>query len=185
MPERIKAAENRLEWARKDSAWTKGNDRFLGIGQGGVTVTPLQIARFFAAVANGGKFYRPHVLAADGRDYFEKQVEFSPSALAAVRRGLEMVVHDARGTAHHLRDEEGNRVPSALSMLPVAAKTGTAETNGVKGLNQAWIAGYGPIENPEIAFAITVENTKGHGGEVCGPIAAQVLAAYFSKREGP
>ncbi|TET37781.1 MAG: hypothetical protein E3J72_05270 [Planctomycetota bacterium] len=182
---RIESAEKRLDWAQKDSFWTKGNDRLLGIGQGGVLVTPLQIARFAAAIANGGKFYRPHLLAADGRNYLDWRIDFSPSALAAVRRGMVMVVHDSRGTAHHRRDENGNRIPSALSMLPVAAKTGTAETNRVKGLNQAWIAGYGPIGNPEIAFAVTVENTKGHGGSVCGPMAAQILAAYFSRREGP
>jgi penicillin-binding protein 2 len=185
LPTNILAAENRLEWARADSEWTKGNDRFLGIGEGGVLVTPLQVARFMAVIANGGRFYRPHLVTGTGANYLEKQIRFSDSALAAIRRGMEMVVHDLRGTANHTRDAEGRRVPSALSHLPVAAKTGTAETDRKRNLNQAWIAGYGPIDNPEIAFAFTVENTKGHGGEVCGPIAAQILASYFSRQEGP
>ena len=125
------------------------------------------------------------MLAASGRNHFEKRIEFSQSGLAAVKRGMEMVVHDPRGTAYHTRDAEGARVRSALSYLPVAAKTGTAETDRKNGLNQAWITGYGPLDEPEIAFAITVEKTKGHGGEICGPLAAQILAHFFARREGP
>jgi len=147
----------------------------FAIGQGDVRVTPLQVAVMMAAIANGGTIPRPHLVdsaaPADPRRF-----TIAPEDLEIVRRGMRDVVQGAHGTA---------RTYFHLSGLTVAAKTGTAEVEGMP-LNHAWFAGFAPYEKPRIAFAVVVEWVEGHGAEVAAPVAEYVLSRlrFPSAEEG-
>ena len=147
----------------------------FAIGQGGVLVTPLQVAVMMATIANGGAVLRPH-LVDSGPPAEPRRFTIAPQELETVRRGMRDVVHGARGTA---------RSYFRLATTTVAAKTGTAEVEGLP-LNHAWFAGFAPYEKPRIAFAVVVEWVEGHGAEVAAPVAQYVLSClrFPSAEEG-
>jgi peptidoglycan glycosyltransferase len=149
----------------------------VAIGQGGeegqIQVTPLQMAMVAAAVANGGKLMRPSltekVVAPDGRveDRFEAQEQsqvMSADSAGELAAMMSRVVEEGTGTA------------AALSGVPVAGKTGTAEVVGAQ-QNQLWFIGFAPVEDPQVAVAVTLEDQPlgTQGGQVAAPLAAQVM----------
>ncbi len=159
--------------------WLPGDTVNLAVGQGDLLVTPLQVARMMAAVANGGTLYRPYVVARIAAGGTEPEVAFgpevvgtlpvSPEHLAIIREALAGVTTAPIGTATHRF--------TGMS-IPVAGKTGTAETPGINAQPHSWFAGYAPADNPQIAFAVVVENA-GEGSTVAAPMARQVVEAYF------
>ena len=150
----------------------------LGIGQGPIAVTPLQVARGFAALAVDGPVMRPHVARLKPR--VSSVFALSPHVREAVVKGLKGVVHDPDGTAHgafHEPPLPGERsFAGEFPGVEVAGKTGTAERSGRP--PNAWFAGFAPVEEPEIAFAVVIEG-GGHGGDTAAPAAARMLGAYF------
>ena len=152
----------------------------IAIGQGGLLVTPLQMAMVASAVANGGKLMEPRLTARvvdpDGRNVetikpiVQSQV-MKPSTAQAVAQMMKKVVDEGTGT------------PAQLGGIPFAGKTGTASI-GVAGsdLTQPWFIGFAPIQNPKIAIAVTVEQTQGgFGGTVAAPIAKAVVQTLLSE----
>jgi penicillin-binding protein 2 len=155
----------------------------MAIGQGAMLVTPLQVARFVAAVGNGGTLYRPQMVekitSIDGID----SSVFTPDpqgilpvkaeTLKAVQDAMNLVVYDKRGTAYYV-----------LANLPykVAGKTGTATTPTGGGNSHAWFAGY-TDENrenqPDIAIVVLIEN-GGEGSEMAAPLFRRIVQLYFS-----
>jgi penicillin-binding protein 2 len=167
-----------------DRLWKPGDSIHLAIGQGDLLVTPLQMARFYALLANGGKLVTPHLLL-DVEDSNGNpvplpaapqpaKVDVDPAALAIVRQGLLEGTHLPLGTSYPV-----------FGQFPVsiAGKTGTAEKVvtlpgyvGVK--NQSWWCGYGPTNDAKIVVCAVIEN-GGHGGTAAAPAAAQVFGAFF------
>ncbi len=159
------------------------------IGQGATTVTPLQLALAYAALANGGTVYAPQLVRAvetsDGAVVQEfsprvrQKANISPENLARINDALAAVVNDRKGTAYPVRD------PS----LDVAGKTGTAQTGYVNhggddpkrawmlSRDHAWFAAYSPTKAPEIAVVVLVEH-GGSGPTVAAPIAMQIVKEY-------
>ncbi|HVX14682.1 MAG TPA: penicillin-binding transpeptidase domain-containing protein [Pirellulales bacterium] len=156
----------------RPGAPTRDETLALAIGQGTLRVTPLQMARLMAAIANGGRLVTPHVATAFVGSVTE--IELKDRTLATVRRGLEQAVSDPQGTAY-----------ATLRLdIEVAGKTGTAET--ASGKDHAWFAGYAPAEHPKVAFAVVVEYAGG-GGETAVPIARRLIEkmtalGYFARR---
>lgn len=160
--------------------WWVGDSVNLAIGQGYLLVTPLQVARMMAAVANGGTLYRPYVVekvAAAGEALPE--ILFEPEAvetlpisqehLAVIQEALAGVTTAAIGTAtHRFRGMS----------IPVAGKTGTAQAPGATSLPHAWFAAYAPADDPQIAIVVMVENA-GEGSAVAAPMVRQVVEAYY------
>jgi len=150
----------------------------LGIGQGPIAVTPLQVARGFAAIAADGPAMRPHVARLEPR--VSSVFALSPHVREAVVKGLKGVVHDPDGTAYRAFHEPplpGERsFAGEFPGVEVAGKTGTAERSGRP--PNAWFAGFAPVDKPEIAFAVVIEG-GGHGGDTAAPAAARMLGAYF------
>lgn len=154
---------------------------FLGIGQGAMQATPLQMANVASAVINGGTLYRPHVvdeiLAPDGSVLRRSSVHVvrvipaSPEALAAVRAGMARVT-DPGGTAYGL----------AIEGLPFSGKTGTVETEGGHGPNTTWFVCWAPTDHPKFAMAVFVDRSGGYGASVAAPIARAILVTYFGKK---
>jgi penicillin-binding protein 2 len=187
-------------WRRKtfkseiDKIWTSGDSVQLSIGQGDLLVTPLQMTRAYAMIANGGKLVEPHLVKSveEPRNQGEAPVVIRPYtpkpareigideyALQVVQQGLYDATHASYGTSQ-----------SVFGAFPVeiAGKTGTAEKfvrlPGFAGLrDQSWWCGYGPYARPEIAVCAVIEN-GGHGGEAAAPVALQVFEQYFDVKPG-
>jgi penicillin-binding protein 2 len=179
-----------VKWKRYNYAetWVTGDTYNMGIGQGFVLATPLQILNATAAIANGGLLYRPYlvqeVLDAEGNVVETHQPEVirdlldqvAPENLAQVQLVLESVV--AWGTGKELD------VPG----VPAAGKTGTAEfcdsypscidRNGRVRTSHAWFTAYAPARDPEIAVIVFVYG-GGEGSTVALPIAGEILRYYF------
>ncbi|MBI2640607.1 MAG: penicillin-binding protein 2 [Candidatus Sungbacteria bacterium] len=162
----------------QDPVWRIGDTYNVSIGQGGVKVTPLQMAALTAAIANGGKLWRPYildaVLAADGGVSDKKEPQLirermvSEDNVKEVIKGMQKTV--TSGTAR------------LLSGLPVsaAAKTGTAQAGS--GLPHAWVTAFAPVDNPEVAITVMVEHA-GEGATVAVPITNEILKWYFEHRK--
>ncbi|MCP4140177.1 MAG: hypothetical protein GY755_07795 [Chloroflexi bacterium] len=150
------------------------------IGQGTTLVTPLQVAVFMAALGNGGTIYRPQMIEKiqpiDGnpttifKPEARSTLPLSPEYLQILQDAMVSVIEDNRGTANfRLR---GYRIPTA-------AKTGTAETDGVP---HAWFAGYTLAEEdtglPDIAIAVILENA-GEGSDYAAPAFRRIAEAYY------
>ncbi len=160
----------------------------LAIAQGNTLITPLQVADFVAAVGNGGTLYQPSVInqimPVDGEPTYvftptvRGTLPVSPENLSIVQDAMVSVVMNPRGTAYRTSAFGINSFVSSTG-IPVAAKTGTAES-GV-GDPHAWFAGYtfaGRENKPDIAIAVLVEN-GGEGSVVAAPIFRRVLEIYF------
>ncbi len=150
-------------------AWRTADTVALAVGQGSLTATPLQMLRMMAAVANGGRLVTPHVvMRGEGRGERGENsatIPFSSSrTLSAIRKGLLRVVDDPRGTAHGT---------VYIESIPVAGKTGTAETGGDRA-SHAWFAGYVPADKPKYAFVVALEHA-GSAAAAAGPVAKRLV----------
>lgn len=170
------------DWKRKntrDKNWMPLETLHFGIGQGYLTVTPLQLAQFYGALANHGIAYRPRVVTRISDIAGEVVKEFRPSKAAdlnvsqeyleIVKKGLEEVVGEGTA-AHYFRG-------FPLDKYPVAGKTGTAEKPPYD--NNGVFASFAPANNPEIVVVVVVEQ-GGSGSAGATPIARKVLEAYFN-----
>jgi penicillin-binding protein 2 len=154
---------------------------FLGIGQGAMQATPLQIANVASAVINGGTLYHPQVVRRivdpNGKTIKTiapsviRQIPAKHGALAAVRQGMAEVT-DPGGTAYGL----------AIAGLPYSGKTGTVETAGGNGPNTTWFVAWAPTKHPKFAMAVYVDRSGGYGATVAAPIAREILVKYFKKK---
>jgi len=156
----------------------------LATGQGDMQVTPLQVARFMAALGNGGTLFRPQIIERIGSEE-SPQSTFEPDAQGElpIKPETMQLIRDAMLGVVRSKDPLGTayRVFTGLD-LNVYGKTGTAETGGAE--PHAWFAGF-TDENredlPDIAVAVLVEN-GGQGSEIAAPIFRRILEQYFFGR---
>src|SRR5215211_3982958 len=183
------------QWRKKtftseiDKLWKSGDSVQLAIGQKDLLVTPLQMARFYALIANGGKLVTPHVVSSIEQPgnrgaaltVFSPPshaVNIHPAELRAVREGLYLATHASYGTSSGV---------FGSFPVPIAGKTGTAEKSVDVGsyntmMDQSWWCGYGPTDAaPELVVCVVIEN-GGHGGTAAAPAALKVFESYFGKR---
>lgn len=125
--------------------WRLGDTYLTAIGQYSMQVTPLQMLRAYAAIANGGYLVTPHVIA--GEQGERTDIHLKQDALAIVQEGMRRTVIQSGGTARALERKDIN----------VAAKSGTAELGASKASVNSWIAGYFPYEKPKYAFILFME----------------------------
>lgn len=167
------------EWKKKTKKepWYIGDTYHVSIGQGDLLVTPLQMLRATAAIANGGKLLNPQLVKKitdhDGNviKEFDTRVEneqiVGSEIINTIQRGMRMTVTE--GSARNLSD-----LP-----VSVAGKTGTAQFfNNEK--THAWFECYAPYEDPQIAVITMVEGGGG-GHEIAAPIAKEILNYYFTR----
>lgn len=171
---RIELLTRRLARARwwltactQDLELRPGDVRNAIIGQGDVMANPIQVAHLAATVATGGHARTPRLDLSAPIEVVD--VELDPRVLERVRQGLRRCT--SNGTA--------SKPELGLRGLDVAGKTGTAERNARAGQpHQAWFMGYYPASRPRIAFAVLVDRTHGHGGDVCAPVARALIDAW-------
>ncbi|MCX6766268.1 MAG: penicillin-binding protein 2 [Candidatus Moranbacteria bacterium] len=153
--------------------WYLGDDYHCAIGQGFVTVTPLQLANYIAAIANGGTVFQPHLV--DSIKKIDGSVEklnknfVSAANLQVVREGMRQTV--LSGTAQPLKD-----LP-----VEVAGKTGTAQFGSGNEREHGWFVSFAPYNNPTIAMAVLVEG-GGEGFSTAEPVTHDVYQWYFGDR---
>lgn len=167
---------------RRTPAWHAGETVNMSIGQGQVLVTPMQVARFMAAVANGGVLWKPRLVERIERrergvvwsdnGTVTGHVELAPAVWALLRQGLWAVVND-----------NGTGAAARIPGLDIAGKTGTAQTLSKpwKGYDNAWFAAYAPAKDPEVVVVVLVER-GGHGGDTAAPIARKIFNAIFFEK---
>ena len=170
------------EWkqATKKEAWYIGDTYHFAIGQGDVLVTPLQVANYTAAIANGGTLYEPHIVSKilDSNNQVVKNIApvilgqnlIDPANLEIVREGMRQTI--TAGSARSL-----NTLP-----VEVAGKTGTAQWSTTKGPH-AWFIGFAPYDKPQLVIMVLVEEGV-EGSTISAPIAKDILNWYFSPRPG-
>ena len=177
------------EWKRqtRGEPWYPGETISVAIGQGYVTVTPLQMAKVIATIGNNGISVQPHVVRGvrerEG-EWIEKwnptqapSLALQPHQLEAIQAALASVVTE--GTARRAQS----------SMVRIAGKTGTAQVVSLRPESEedtpkrfrdhAWFVAYAPFENPGIAVAVLLEH-MGHGGSAAAPLAKELIEAYLS-----
>ncbi|MEK7633430.1 MAG: penicillin-binding transpeptidase domain-containing protein [Patescibacteria group bacterium] len=164
--------------------WYLGDTYNLSIGQGYVGTTLLQMALVGNVFANGGYLCKPELLKMNSRtsefilsehseskDQTCKKLPISKKTIDLIREGMKQACSTG-GTGWPLFDFKPQ----------VACKTGTAESHAASGMPHAWITAFAPYDNPEITVTILVEE-GGQGSDVAGPIAKEILKAYFERNQ--
>jgi len=191
------------EWRKKtfesdwDRAWNPGDSIQLSIGQKDLLVTPLQMASFYAMLANGGSVVTPHLVSSVEQPRAKasprvvlrrfapplpKPSGVDPAALAAVRDGLFRATHGAGGTSSGV---------FGSYVIPISGKTGTAEkVVPLPGYpaghleDQSWWCGWGPSDNAKLVVCALIEN-GGHGSTAAAPAALRVFESFFKTKAPP
>jgi penicillin-binding protein 2 len=161
----------------KNENWYVGNTYHVSIGQGDLLTTPLQVANATAAVGNGGKLFKPHLVTEviDG-DSETTITKIEPEVIRAdfvrkehletVREGMKETINS--GTAQMLKDLK----------MEMGGKTGTAQIGGTD-KTHSWFAGFAPFDNPELVITVLVEE-GGEATDAAVPITREILAYYFN-----
>lgn len=181
------------EWKRsqRNQAWYPGETLITGIGQGYLQVTPIQLAKATATLANKGKVVLPFLVRNTGNpDSAELNTEsppndditLKPENINSITSAMVNVIHDPHGTAKSIGKDINYQI---------AGKTGTAQVFNIKQdakyneneidfklRDHALFISFAPADDPKIAVAVIVEN-GGHGGSVAAPIAGQVIKQFL------
>nr|WP_019364042.1 penicillin-binding protein 2 [Pseudomonas luteola] len=183
------------EWKRvtRRQVWFPGETLILGIGQGYMQTTPLQLAQVTSLIATHGKWIRPHLART-----IENQKPVDPNPMPdillkdpanweRVTQGMEAVVHAARGTAHKM---------GATAAYRIAGKSGTAQVVAIRQnerynsaalkerhRDHALFVGFAPADNPQIAISVMVENGESGSG-IAAPVLKQVADAWLLDENG-
>lgn len=168
------------EWVQRvyHRKWYAGETISVAVGQGAVTVTPIQLARMAAGVASGGTLVQPHLL----KGFLNAKTDHFPlsdEAVEQVTQGLFGVVNEPGGTGYHLR----------LQNIDFCGKSGTAQLMSYDASNRlgtkkmdGWFVGFAPRKNPDIVVAAIVQDTVEHGGEAAGPVVHDIVKMFYDKR---
>lgn len=185
------------EWKKQkyNDIWHPGETISVSIGQGYVSVTPMQMANAYAAIGNGGFLYRPFLVrkiettkGSDSEIVFhpelKRKIDLPQEVFEAVKEGLFEVVNVPTGTGY---------MRARSKKVDISGKTGTAQVRGFtdimskscphmekKDRHHGWFVGYAPRENPEIAVAVIAEHSC-HGTEAA-PIVREVIETYLKKQ---
>lgn len=157
------------EWKErvKGERWFVGDTYNLSIGQGDLLVTPLQVARYTATVANGGHLVIPH--------FVKKDQEESELVADGIDKNLQVVREGMRDTV-----TLGSGRALSTMAFSVAGKTGTAQWSSEKDTH-AWFTAFAPYENPEIVVTVLLEE-GGEGSSVAVPVSRQILEKWWQLR---
>ena len=156
------------EWKQVvfNEPWYLGDTYFTAIGQYSVQVTPMQMVRATAAVANGGKLFTPTLLVGQTPSFVTVPVNLD--MLAVVRAGMRQSVTQALASALN------------VPFVTVAAKTGTAETGVRNQYDNSWVEGFFPYDHPRYAFAVVLERGPAGAGEQSVNVMRQLFDSLYA-----
>ena len=170
------------EWVEKTfhRKWYAGETISVSTGQGAIETTPLQLARMIGGIASGGVFKQPHLLK-DAQNVAEERFAISEPTVEKITDAMYAVVNEG-GTGGSLK----------LAGIELSGKSGTAQVIGYatrerlgkqkKFEDNAWFVGYAPRRNPEIVVSVLVQESGQHGGTASGPVARDIIKAYYDKK---
>jgi penicillin-binding protein 2 len=156
--------------------WTRGYIVSLGIGQGELGATPVQMVAYTAAIAMDGLYIQPHVVRRiinpiTGKEeelvFKHRKINFPQEYFDAIKKGMYLVVNGGGGTARNIRSGE----------FMLAGKTGTAQVT--RGNNHSWFIGFAPYDDPQIAVCVLGEH-MGWGSRFAAPVAGAIMIRYLS-----
>ena len=167
------------QWAKEGRGWGEAGRTpwvpediaSMSIGQFVVQVTPIQIARAYAAIANGGYLVTPHLTKKGGEYFSEKKrikIDIDPDNIQLIKRGLRKVVESGTGVSINY---------GVSNLPPVSGKTGTAE-DGEGGSDHAWFVCFTPSDNSELLVVAFAQNTPGGGSVHALPMAREILKVW-------
>lgn len=173
--------------AQTGEPWFVGDTYNMSIGQGNIMASPLQLVNAISTIANGGTLYKPRLAKAvvDDKGNLIREIKpevvrtnfISPANIDLVKAGMRQTIE--AGTARQL---------NSMVPVPVAGKTGTAETSseGFDGKNpqtkpHAWFVSYAPADKPVIALVVMIEYS-GEGTDFAAPVAGDILKWYFENK---
>ena len=172
------------EWAaqKRGSAWYPGETISVAIGQGPLLTTPLQMAKLFAMVANGGKEVVPHLHRGAKPASGAAEAELAPWTLREVSEALWSVVNESKGTGRRARID-GWDVAGKTGTVQVVAQNTRIDSNDLppEQRDHAWFASFAPMDSPELVVVVFVEH-GGKGSEVAAPIARALYEKYFDDK---
>lgn len=180
LPSEKKGLVPTIEWKKKKTgeSWHPGDTINMGIGQGSLWVTPIQMAMMISAVANKGLLYKPYVVDRIVNENNENMyklpnkkignIDLPANVWNSLHAAMTSVVRDGTGHACY------------FSTMEVAGKTGTAQNP--QGKDHGWFVAFAPVNDPQLALAIVVENGGG-GGATAAPIARAIFAEAFKTKE--
>jgi len=171
------------EWAKEGrgwgqpgrTPWVPEDIASMSIGQFVVQVTPIQIARAYAAIANGGYLVTPYLVKEDEKNLSDKKlikIEIDSNNIQLIKSGLRKVVESGTGVSINY---------GVSNLPPVAGKTGTAE-DGEGGLDHAWFVCFTPSEKSELLVVAFAQNTPGGGSVHALPMARKILKVWNEKK---
>ncbi len=182
LPGEVEGVVPSTKWKLRNfrEKWYAGETISVAIGQGALTVTPIQLASAIGGLAMGGVFYKPHLVKSATPPEPVRRIAFDPENIATVVSGMHGVVN-----------EGGTGSSAQIPGIDVCGKTGTAQRvsldlakSGKVGKDLAretgWFVGFAPCESPEIVVVAMVESS-GHG-YLSAPIVRDVIKAYFDKK---
>ena len=170
------------EWAKEGrgwgqpgrTPWVPEDIASMSIGQFVVQVTPIQIARAYAAIANGGYLVTPYLVKKDEENLSDKKlikIDIDSNNIQLIKSGLRKVVESGTGVSINY---------GVSNLPPVSGKTGTAE-DGEGGLDHAWFVCFTPSENSELLVVAFAQNTPGGGSVHALPMAREILKVWNEK----
>jgi penicillin-binding protein 2 len=164
--------------------WFPGETLNTAIGQGYLSITPIQAARLISTIINGGIIHRLHLLKdSNNNDYVEDVIKIRRENLEIIKKALIGVVSESRGTGWMARSD----------LVSIGGKTGTVQV--VSGMQEsedhpeeyrdhAWFVAFAPVKNPVIAVAVFIEH-GGHGSTAAAPIAKRIIEVFIKKIQEP
>jgi len=195
LPGEEKGTVPSIKWKEEtiDENWYLGDTYNLGIGQGYLLTTPLQVNAWTQVIASNGNLYQPKLLLNEKQKVKEKNL-LSEETIRLIRKGMiescspggvAWPLFNFKVKNENLKIDGKNFLEVPLSSgsadmreISIACKTGTSEQGGEKALPHAWITLFAPAYNPEIIITVLAEES-GEGSSIAGPIAKEVLEEYF------
>jgi len=160
------------DWKKKTikEPWFLGNTYNMSIGQGDVSVTPVEINTFISTIANNGNLCKPHFFGNDNC----RNINIKQSNINLIKEGMKAACSEG-GTAYTFFD-----FSSKHNGQTIACKTGTAEV-GTDGTPHAWFTLFTPADKPKIIVTVLFEK-GGQGSQVAGPVARKIVDYYFDRQ---
>ncbi len=195
LPGEVKGTVPNPAWKKDivDEQWYLGDTINMSIGQGFLETTPIQVNRYTQFVANGGTFYRPHLLM--GAVRIDKKDLVDKKYIDIVKEGMKGAC-ETGGTGYplfgfkvkneKLKIDDLDYVKDASAganfvHVTMGCKTGTSEAHGDNAKSHAWFTVFAPFYNPEIAITVLAENA-GQGSDIAAPVARDIMKVYFEKK---
>jgi penicillin-binding protein 2 len=185
------------QWAteKQHRKWYPSETISVGIGQGPLIVTPLQVAVMMAAIANGGTIYRPHVVRMVEHinpDGSSQRLRVATQALHHAHLSAQVLDHVHNGLWKVVNEEGGTGGNARINGLDIAGKTGTVQVIAQSGWfstaglpfmsrDHAWFASYAPSANAQMVVIVFVEHAGAHGGTDAAPLAKMLYQSRFSQ----